>query len=294
MKHAFLITAYRDFLSLESSIDQLLKIDESVIFITVDRKQKEFIKKIQENSDFLHNSRVQWRFDLKINWGSYDHVQAYLDMCKQALNHNADYYHSMTGQCKVIVRPEEFCKFFAENKYSYIEYFKLPRKGWDGKHGGLARMKYWQLYDLMDAKKYGKLFKRLNQYIVSIQKILGVSRLKKNNDYFGGSGYWSLQTSAILKILEITNLSKNKWRHTFCPEEFLYQTILKNSAVKESLINNSLRYVYWGEKHNETPGILDEVNLEEIRKSKFIFARKFDSSISKKLILLLNLNSSDR
>ncbi len=288
MKHAFLITAYRDFFSLESSIDQLLKINESMIFITVDKKQKEFIKQIQENSNFLHNSRVQWRFDLIINWGSYSHVQAYLDMCERALNHEAEYFHSMTGQCKMIVSPSEFCKFFNGNKNSYIEYFKLPRKGWDGKQGGLARIKYWQLYDLMDAKKYGKLFKRLNQYIVSIQKALRVSRLEKSTDYFGGSGYWSLHVSMILKILEMKNIVKNKWRHTFCPEESVYQTILLNSLNKNSLVNDNLRYVLWNKQHNEIPGILDESNFEKIKASNCLFARKFDSQISKKLLKKFN------
>ncbi len=288
MKHAFLITAYRDFFSLESSIDQLLKINESMIFITVDKKQKEFIKQIQENSNFLHNSRVQWRFDLIINWGSYSHVQAYLDMCERAFNHEAEYFHSMTGQCKIIVPPSEFCKFFNGNKNSYIEYFKLPRKGWDGKQGGLARIKYWQLYDLMDAKKYGKLFKRLNQYIVSIQKALRVSRLEKSTDYFGGSGYWSLHVSMILKILEMKNIVKNKWRHTFCPEESVYQTILLNSLNKNSLVNDNLRYVLWNKQHNEIPGILDESNFEKIKASNCLFARKFDSQISKKLLKKFN------
>ncbi len=288
MKHAFLITAYRDFFSLESSIDQLLKINESMIFITVDKKQKEFIKQIQENSNFLHNSRVQWRFDLIINWGSYSHVQAYLDMCERALNHEAEYFHSMTGQCKIIVSPSEFCKFFNGNKNSYIEYFKLPRKGWDGKQGGLARIKYWQLYDLMDAKKYGKLFKRLNQYIVSIQKALRVSRLEKTTYYFGGSGYWSLHVSMILKILEMKNIVKNKWRHTFCPEESVYQTILLNSLNKNSLVNDNLRYVLWNKQHNEIPGILDESNFEKIKASNCLFARKFDSQISKKLLKKFN------
>lgn len=288
MKHAFLITAYRDFFSLESSIDQLLKINESMIFITVDKKQKKFIKQIQENSNFLHNSRVQWRFDLIINWGSYSHVQAYLDMCERALNHEAEYFHSMTGQCKIIVSPSEFCKFFNGNKNSYIEYFKLPRKGWDGKQGGLARIKYWQLYDLIDAKKYGKLFKRLNQYIVSIQKALRFSRLEKSTHYFGGSGYWSLHVSVILEILDMKNIAKNKWRHTFCPEESIYQTILLNSLNKSSLVNDNLRYVVWNKQHNEIPGILDESNFVKIKASNCLFARKFDSQISKKLLKKFN------
>ena len=141
MKHAFLITAYRDFSSLESSIDQLLKLDESLIFVTVDKKQRAFIKKILKNSHFLNNARVQWRFDLTINWGSYAHVQAYLDMCQEALNHNADYFHSMTGQCKVIVKPSVFIDFFRKsNNQSFIEYFNLPKLGWDGRLGGLGRM----------------------------------------------------------------------------------------------------------------------------------------------------------
>ena len=288
MKHAFLITAYRDFLSLETSIDQLLKINESMIFITVDKKQKAFIKKIQENSHFLNNSRVQWRFDLTINWGSYAHVQAYLDMCNEALNHDADYYHSMTGQCKVIVKPSEFIDFFKKsNGQSFLEHFNLPKLGWDGKLGGFGRIKFWQLYDFFDARAHGKFFKRLNQYFVGFQKLLNISRLVKNKNYFGGSGYWSIHKDAAKLIMDEIKISSLHWRHTFCPEECIYQTILLNSEINSTIINDNLRFVLWEKRHGELPGILDEQNLDAIRDSKALFARKFDSRISGELLKTL-------
>lgn len=288
MKHAFLITAYRDFLALEANIDQLLKINDAIILVTVDKKQKEFIKKIQENSDFLRNSRVKWRFDLTINWGSYTHIQAYLDMCNEALKQDADYCHSMTGQCKVIVKPSEFIDFFKKsNGQNYLEYFNLPRLGWDGKLGGFGRIKFWQLYDFFDARKYGKSFKRLNQYFVGFQKLLKISRLEKNKNYFGGSGYWSIHKDTAKYIIDELKISSNQWRHTFCPEECVYQTILLNSKLKNTIVNDNLRFVFWEIKHGEVPGILDEKNLAAIRDSKALFARKFDSRISDELLKAL-------
>ena len=288
MKHAFLITAYRDFSTLEANIDQLLKINDAIIFITVDKKQKEFIKKIQSNSHFLNNCRVQWRFDLTINWGSYAHVQAYLDMCNEALNQDADYYHSMTGQCKVIVKPSEFINFFKKSKgQSYIEYFNLPRLGWDGKLGGFGRIKFWQLYDIFDAREHGKFFKRLNQYFFGFQKLLNISRLVKNKKYFGGSGYWSIHKDAAKLIMDEIKISSLHWRHTFCPEECIYQTILLNSEINSTIINDNLRFVLWEKRHGELPGILDEQNLDAIRNSKALFARKFDTRISAELLKAL-------
>jgi hypothetical protein len=288
MKHAFLITAYRDFLSLEENLDQLLKINDAIILITVDKKQKEFIKKIQENSHFINNSRVQWRFDLTINWGSYAHVQAYLDMCQQAINHDADYFHSMTGQCKVIVEPSKFIDFFKKsNGQSYLEYFNLPKLGWDGKLGGFGRIKFWQLYDFFDARKYGKFFKRANQYFVSIQKLLRVSRIVKDQNYFGGSGYWSIHKDAAKHIIDELKISSNQWRYTFCPEECVYQTILLNSELKPTIVNDNLRFVLWGKQNGEEPGILDDRNLYAIQNSKKLIARKFDSRVSAELLKAL-------
>ncbi len=287
MRHAFLITAYRDFAALESSIEHLLKIEDCFIFITVDKKQRGFISEIKANSKFLNHSKIQWRFDLTINWGSYGHVQAYLDMCKQALEIHADYYHSMTGQCRVVLNPSEFTSAFSKKSENYIEFFQLPRKEWDGKLGGLGRIKFWQLYDFLDAKKHGKFFKRINQYLVSIQKILNISRLQINKTYYGGSGYWSLHVNAVEILLQETRLTHSEWRHTFCPEECIYQTILVNSPLKKTLVNNNLRFVLWDKQHNEIPGILDESNLQEIKKSNAIFARKFDSKISSNLLDLI-------
>ncbi len=288
MKHAFLITAYRDFSTLEANINQLLKIKDSIILITVDKKQKEFIKTIQENSHFLSNSRVEWRFNLTINWGSYSHVQAYLDMCKEALNQDTDYYHSMTGQCKVIVKPDEFINFFKKsNGQSFLEHFNLPKLGWDGKLGGFGRIKFWQLYDILDARAHGKFFKRLNQYFVGFQKLLNISRLVNNKNYYGGSGYWSIHKDAAKLIIDEIKISSFQWRHTFCPEECIYQTILLNSKISSTIVNDNLRFVLWEKRHGELPGILDEQNLDAIRKSKALFARKFDFRISHDLLKAL-------
>jgi hypothetical protein len=112
-----------------------------------------------------------------------------------------------------------------------------------------------------------------------------VSRLK-NNVYYGGSTYFSLSKEACIFFLEGFLSRKNEFKNTFCPEEIAFHSILLNSpkAIKRNLINSNLRYVLWEEKNGEIPGILDDADLDKIKDNQYFFARKFDSTISKRLI----------
>ena len=120
--------------------------------------------------------------------------------------------------------------------------------------------------------------------MVSIQKMFKLSRLEKDKNYFGGSGYWSIHKDAAAYILDELKTDSKRWRYTFCPEECAYQTILLNSRLKDTIVNNNLRYVVWHEKHKELPGILDETDFEKIKATNYLFARKFDSKISNQLL----------
>ena len=87
-------------------------------------------------------------------------------------------------------------------------------------------------------------------------------------------------------LLTEWNRTKFLYKHTFCCEETVPQTILMNGPdeLKNSLVNFDLRYMLWEYKHGDNPGYLDEDDFLAIRAENYFFARKFDSQISKKLI----------
>lgn len=285
MIHAFLITAYRDASALEGLIIQILKIKGAKIYINIDARSQELISRIINFLESKDKSRIYLQSNKKVHWGGFEHLNIFIELLNLAIEDQCEYFHTLTGQCRLTQTIQEFEDFFEKNKaLSFIENFKLPTKSWPG-NGGLNRIKFFQLYDLLDAKKPGKFFKRLNKHFIHLQKLLLVNRLK-NTDYFGGSGYFSISKEAGKYLLAKFLIQRNQYKNTFCPEEVAPQTILLNSPlnIKKNIVNDNLRYVLWEDKYGEIPGILDEKDLGLLLEKKYFFARKIHSKYSQNLL----------
>ncbi len=285
MIHAFLITAYRDVSALEGLIDQILKIKDAKIYINIDGRSHELIEKVKIFIESKNESRIYLQFNKKIHWGGFEHLNMFMEMLSIAIKDQCEYFHTLTGQCRLTQPIKDFEDFFEKNKeFSFLEHFKLPTKSWPG-NGGLNRIKFFQLYDLLDAKKPGKFFKRINKHFIHLQKLFFVNRLK-NNAYFGGSGYFSISKEAGNYLLDQFLVQRNKYKNTFCPEEIAPHSILLNSPphISRNIVNDNLRFVLWESKNGETPGILDDLDFDEVQDKKYFFARKIDSRYSKNLL----------
>ena len=58
MRHAFLVTAYRDYATLCGLVDQLLDLPDSRIFINIDGRSKELISQFTGHLKTLNNPRI--------------------------------------------------------------------------------------------------------------------------------------------------------------------------------------------------------------------------------------------
>jgi hypothetical protein len=309
MRHAFIVTAYRDLGSLKSLFEQLLDLPNSRVYCHIDARSKQLAKDAQHYLEKMrredaHFERIYLQANQTIRWASSDHFQVQMQLCGLAAQDGADYFHTMTGQCRLICTAERFTQFFEEHaSKSFMELAKMPAAHWSG-NGGLDRVAYYQLYDLLDARRYGRVFDVLNRALLKVQRTLSISRLDSypsvGNTFWGGLGYWSLHQSAMQHLLAHPSLQERSYRHSLCAEEFVPQSILMNNphfqAHPEQLINHTLRYVHWESSHGEVPGILDATHLPVLTHAQLqtypaLFARKFDSMISKTLIAQLPISN---
>jgi hypothetical protein len=282
MIHAFLITAYRDVNALEQLIDQLMLIRDCRIYINIDRRSTDLVRRVSKFADTKAGVRIHVRSDLRVRWGSIYHLDAFMILAQKALQDGCEFFHTMTGQCRIVRSIPEFEAFFQERRSSnFLEHFPLPTKIWPG--GGLDRIRYFQLFDVLDAKRHP--FHSINGLVVRLQRMIGVNRLDSGTRYFGGSTYYSINRTAMEYLLHEYLKQRKRYRHTFCSEEVAPHTILCNApaGLRDSLVNNNLRFVLWRRKHGETPGILDLEDRAEISAQEYYFARKFDSAISSTL-----------
>ena len=76
------------------------------------------------------------------------------------------------------------------------------------------------------------------------------------------------------------------------PDEIYFQTILLNSKYKNNVINKMLWYVDW-RKGPWLPRVLDMTDLDLLKKSNELFARKFDIPGSDELLNTLSINNEN-
>ncbi|MDR1592380.1 MAG: beta-1,6-N-acetylglucosaminyltransferase [Prevotellaceae bacterium] len=284
MKHAILITAYKDLDFIELIIKQFD--NDFDFYIHID-------KKCRENHDFLlHDERVHVYKRFKVFWGGLNHCKAILLLMSEAvLKSNCDYFHLITGSDFPVKPLSEFKRFFEQNAGgNFMEIFKIPRQNW-GSDGGMRRLRlYWFGVDQCDMRrKFGGQFQRYSGKIQ--RKILHIERKFNFFDgkIWGGGTYWSLTRKAVETALNYLKENPDylkRFYFTAIPEEILLPNILMHHP-QVNITNNSLRYIDWSNPLK--PKILTECDFDGIKKSDCFFARKFDKTKSKKLMdIILN------
>ena len=294
MKHAFLITCYKDFETLNDLIEDIQKIKNSKIYISADSKSITFIKKLKliKKKSYLDITKRQF--------GSVKHYKDFIKLLETALRDKCDYFHWVDGRTRIIQKSSKFQNFFKKNKHkTFIQSFLLPNKKWGITkpiikkilhkiiyNNGINRVKYYHLTEIINIQKNKFLFLFASLIFILIQKIFCINRLNFKN-YYGGVGYFSLSVNAANYLINVFKKIKDNFNNSFIAEEIISQTILKNSPnnIRRSIVNRSLIYQNWKYKNIEYPGILSLKDLKFLKKKKFFFARKFDSNYKETKIL---------
>lgn len=216
--------------------------------------------------------------------GGINHLLAILDLSAKAIEEpDCRYVHLITGQDFPLISREQLLDFPDKAMgQSYIEYFSLPSPNWRNEDGGLDRLRYFHLYDILDIGRSSNL----NRKALALQKRLRILRpLPQGYQLYGGSTYWSLSVDCVRYIVKPGFLQYQLLRrlyHCFCAEEIYVQTLLMNSAHSSTLACDNLGYIDWSGNHQRgLPAVLDERDVSAVLASKALFARKVDSKVSK-------------
>lgn len=272
MRHALIITAYKDVEMLNSIIKATPK--DYGIFIHIDRKSTIRLSDINNRAKLF-----SWK---KVYWGGWEHLYVIVELLREAIkdSRNFDYFHIITGQDFYSINPSNFDSIIGNTNSNYLDIFKLPNEEW-GWGYGLNIYKYKSIASYCDIRKQPYCF--IHRLYLKFQEVF----LKKNMPSFplyGGSVYCSLHSSFVSYLLNDA-FAKNLFeylKHHLCAEEIYFQTVIMNSPFSKEVVSSNLRYIDWSLK--TIPKTLDENDVEKICGSKTLFARKFDLSVSKELI----------
>jgi hypothetical protein len=270
---AILILAHKNHKQLVDLVNHL-KTNFS-LYIHIDQKSRFEIK---------YEKNVYPIKKFKVYWGSYNQILATRELMKVSASKNYDRYLLISGQDLPIMSNQDIIKYFTGNTNIYLRGERLPAPFWrELPQGGLDRMKYY--YINYHNNKLLNISSRLINYTIHrFQDIFKYYR-KIPNDLYGGSTWFNLTHEAIIICLEKMYDEKylNIFKYTRCADEIIIQSILYNSKLSSSIINDNLRYTDWA-KGGNNPKVLTLGDFDKIVNSGKLFARKFDFKIDSKVI----------
>lgn len=270
----FLIGAYKD----EKGLLDLIKSLSSngKVYVHINALSTLNIEKLKK----LCLSNVIFIKKVKVTWGGISHLKAILYMLSLMIkDKDIDYIHIISGQDLKIKSWDYFTAKFNGSKNIYMSCVNIKEAP-----GNIQRRYlYKHFFTNIDSRK--KWYKFFDHRICDFQK------KRKNignfSDIYKGMIWISAPTNAYEYAINYYN-NHDKFRydiaHILIPEEIFFQTIFMNSEYKKDIIKNNLRFTIWSERHGSIPAYLDESDITQIDESDCVFARKVDSSISKKLI----------
>ncbi|MEK6274232.1 MAG: beta-1,6-N-acetylglucosaminyltransferase [Actinomycetota bacterium] len=148
---------------------------------------------------------------------------------------------------------------------SFVHHGAIPSAGWRHERGGLDRVQ--RMY-----------FERFRYKTRLLRVPFVTRRFPKGLRPYGGSAFWALAPEAVAYVERFVRENPNVvrfFRHTLIPDELFFQTVLLNSPLRETIVNEELHYVDWS-GHTIHPATLGLEDLEPMLASGKLFARKFD------------------
>jgi hypothetical protein len=220
-----------------------------------------------------------------VTWGGYSLVNAELLLLKAALNVGGyDYYHLISGADLPIKSQDEIHAFFEQ--YQGKEFV-----GFDNdKFKYSVRVHYWHLFqDYLGRPTEHPILGKINTVFIYFQRILGLKR-NRNIEFQKGTQWFSITEELANYLVSQEMWIKKVFKYTFVPDEVFVQTIVYNSEFRRALYNvnynnsmhSTMRLIDWNRGNPYTWRLSD---MEEIKHSDLLFARKFDELVDAGIIL---------
>ena len=289
MKYGIIMTVHNNPKQLRRLCETLIN-SNAYFFIHVDKKSN-FSLFENELNDI---PRLKLISTNKVYWADISQVDATIDLIKEALEANMDYIFFISGQDYLIKNDNNLLKYVDVNK-NYMEYFKLPNYAW-GKDGRCNRYKYY--HNIINCHKSFKFNPRntyynfINRVFLKIQRIFKINR-KFINGYvpYSGANWFNINSKCAKYILNNYKKIYKYFKFVQFPDEMFIQTLVLNSNLKNSVENDTLRYIDW-HTGPEQPRILTSEDYEKIIQSNAIFCRKLDEKKDKKIFDMLDKHRS--
>jgi hypothetical protein len=277
-KQAFLILAS----NLGEQVIKLIKnlaIEENFdIFIHVDKKIGSINK-----STFKKFKNVFFIDRIRTDWASFSLVEAELKLLRKAvMTNDYSYVHLLSGSDLPLKSNSEIIEFFKNETHQFVDFEEINT------YKVMKRIDYYYPLQKFAGKKRGIVW-FLQKIGVVGQKVLNINRTRKlqNINFAKGSQWFSITGEFANFILKDSLGVINVLKHGQTVDELLVQTVLLNSPFIKDISNpnyGNLRFIKWKERDVNSPEILTIKDLNELKNTNKLFARKFDETVDEKIV----------
>lgn len=283
-KHAYLIIAHKQ-PELLKKLLKLLDNERHDFFIHIDKKSSIDDKTIEEIKKSVLKSNIKFIERISVNWGGYSQIQIEINLLKCAINYKYSYYHLLSGADLPLKSSDYIYKFFEKSGNKEFISFESSFITKEIKE----RISLYHFFqEKINRNNY--IFFGLEKLSLIIQKLFRVNRIKNSNLVIQkGANWFDITHEFASYVLTKEDEIKKFYKNTMCADEIFLQTIAINSVFKEKLyyknfdndLHSIMRYIDW---QRGKPYIFRNKDFDELIKSEYLFARKFDEDIDKKII----------
>jgi hypothetical protein len=288
----YIISAYR----LPEQLVRLvtrLRTENATVLVHIDKKASpQVFGAISEGVRSLADVHLLDRHVCR--WGGFGHVAASLDGIAAIVENGipCDQAVLLTGQDFPLKSNEEIkARLGRDREYSFLSHFPVPDNDEWLPDGGLDRIDRWYFWfrgrRLQVPSNHGR--GRLGSALTLISGVVPRRRFLPGLRPYGGSSYWCLSGDAVSFVHRYVRDHPefvSFFRRVFIPDELFFQTILVNSELRNRIVNDDLRYIRWSAT-GSGPEVLLVDDLDRLRHTESLFARKFDQGADGRILDLI-------
>lgn len=274
MKIAHLILTHKNPAQLERLIRSLDHYGTD-FFIHIDKKTDSapFLYLAEKNNIFMVTRRAP------VYWAGFGTIQATLNGFREILDKGGyDYINVISGQ-DFPLKPAAFIyEYIRERKGTEFITCESIDAEWS------AAASRVRIYHFINWRIPGKF--TLEKWF---NRIMPPRKFPLDHQIVGRANWFTLTTGAVqyaLDFLEKHPAVIRYYKYCWGADEFVFSTILYNSAFRDRIVNN-LVYVDWTGQTAGHPRILLARDLPALQASEKLFARKMDMEVDPGLFRLL-------
>ena len=216
--------------------------------------------------------------------GGYSQIRAELILIKKAISiEKYQHLHLLSGSDLPIKTQDEIISFF--EKWEGTEFVRFEKE----RFSYPERVRFYYPFQERQGRSNKYYWRLINGIFLGIQRMIGVNR-NGEIQFQKGTNWFSITDSLARYIVEKEDWIHSVFRNTRCCDEVFLQTIIVNSIYKQNLFHAKfeneqsaiMRYIDWTRGF---PYVFRDRDLNELKASEMMFARKFDAEIDSKIIV---------